>query len=281
MLTPQSNGWYSLNGDVSASQLAELAHLASAAPHGKLDKLELKASLATVRSVRPLASLPIRQWRLWCRATRPAIRQVLQTPGLERLEVLQVSGPGCLRGVGQARSLSAFGAYFGLNAADILAIAECGTLQELRAHGAGLTPKAIDALIALPQLATLDLEDSCFDDRMAKQVARSATITSLDIGHTRITRAGLAHLAGMQQLQSLDLWLTALTAQDLALLLELPRLEALSLGGPEGTPPLDPQPLTELMLAAPALKRVWLEGVALDPTQKQALDAKLESLRLD
>lgn len=49
----------------------------------------------------------------------------------------------------------------------------------------------------MPNLTALDLEGTRFDDKMAEKISRSTTIGSLDVGGTRLTRAGLAHLVTM------------------------------------------------------------------------------------
>lgn len=64
------------------------------------------------------------------------------------------------------------------------------------------------------------------------------------------------------------------------MLLALPNLEYVSLGGNGDTPPLDADALTTLILESRSLKRVWLDGVQLEHRHREALDAKLESLRV-
>lgn len=84
----------------------------------------------------------------------------------------------------------------------------------------------------------------------------------------------------MKQLGSLDLWATDLKERDLWLLVYLPNLEYVSLGNHDEMPPLNSELITQLLLDCPRLKRVWLDGINLEPTQKKALEAKLDSLRI-
>lgn len=114
---------------------------------------------------------------------------------------------------------------------------------------------------------------------MVRRISRSTTITSLEIGGTRLTRKGLQHLVNMQQLEALDIWATRLSLEDLRLLPALGRLEYLSLGEYYGIHSLDPAGVVEVLLAMPGLKRVWLDGVRLDAVQKAMLEARFERFR--
>ena len=84
----------------------------------------------------------------------------------------------------------------------------------------------------------------------------------------------------MKQLRSLDLWATNLSGSDIQSLLNLPNLEYLSLGNIDQLPTLNANVVTSLILNMPSLKRVWLDGIAIEPRQRQALEAQLESVRI-
>jgi hypothetical protein len=109
---------------------------------------------------------------------------------------------------------------------------------------------------------------------MAAAVSRSTTLAWLELGTARLTRAGVAHLARMPQLRGLDLWATPVSEADCAMLRELPALEYISLGRYDDAP-LDGAALMPLLLAMPALKRVWL-----DAGQIATLEARFESVRI-
>jgi hypothetical protein len=181
---------------------------------------------------------------------------------------------------GAAADLEIVRANNRMTEADLLQVTQCAQLRELAAQGVELSYQSMSAILALPRLASLDLEATRFDDKMARQTSRSKTITSLEIGGTPITRMGLEHLVQMEQLQSLDLWSTTLNEMDLRLLLNLPHLEYLSLGAYDNLPPLNADEIVKLLLDCPSLKRVWLSGIQLEATQKQALESKLDSLRI-
>jgi hypothetical protein len=270
-----ARGWYSIEGDVEPGLVDELRKM------GAVDNLSLTGiPLVTVELAQRLAGLRVHRLWLWCDITRRALRQLIRLPGLRVLDVLCIKGPGTLGNFRSATGLKEFRCNHYMSEADLLEVAKCAGLQELGAQGALISTRSLAALLSLPELASLDLEATSFDDKMARQVSRSRTITHLDIGSTRITRTGLAHLVRMKQLRSLDLWATQITEDDLQLLLELPDLEYVSLGNHDGLRQLDSETVTRFMLTAPSLKRAWLDGIHLEHTQQQALEARLESLRV-
>lgn len=274
-ISPDSSGWYKLEGSADPAIVQQLAQV------GPIEKLSLtKIPLITVKLARRLAGLPVTQLWLWCDVTRRAMQQVIQLPGLRVLDVLSIRGPGRMAGFRAAADLEVFRANVYMTEVDLLQVTQCTQLRELGAQNAELSYKSMSAILALPSLMSLDLEATRFDDKMAKQTSRSKTIQSLDVGGTRITRIGLEHLVQMEQLCSLDLWATAPNEMDLRLLLSLPNLEYLSLGNYDGLPPLNAFEITKLLLDCPSLKRVWLDGIPLEPSQKQALESKLDSLRI-
>ena len=84
----------------------------------------------------------------------------------------------------------------------------------------------------------------------------------------------------MKQLRSLDLWATNLVEDDFDLLRQLPALEYISIGGYAHLPSLDSKKIVPLLLSLPALKRVWLDGASITKTERDALEEKLEELRI-
>ena len=268
-------GWYGLERDVTPEAVAQL-HV-----HSPVVKLSLtKIPLVSVRLARRLHGLHVDRLWLWSTVTRRAMRHIVQLPGLRVLDVLDIRGPDILGSFHRAHQLEEFRANCGLTALDLMEVAQCGSLRELGAQNAALTQDALAAILELPQLRTLDVEATRFDDKLAKQLSRSPTIEALDVGATRLTGAGLAHLTHMQQLKSLDLWATRITETDLPLLLQFPQLEYLSLGNYDGFQQLNAEAVCNTILQLPSIKRVWLDGMHLQPAQKDALEQKLESLRV-
>ena len=268
-------GWYGLERDVTPEAVAQL-HV-----HSPVVKLSLtKIPLVCVKLAQRLHGLHVARLWLWTTVTRRAMRHIVQLPGLRVLDVLDIRGPGILGSFHRARQLEEFRANCGLKAMDLIEVAQCGSLKELGAQNAELTRDALAAILELPQLRTLDVEATRFDDKLAKQLGRSPTIEALDVGATRLTGAGLAHLTHMQQLKSLDLWATHITETDLPLLLQFPQLEYISLGNYDGFQQLDAEAVCNTIFQLPHIKRVWLDGMHLQPAQKEALEQKLESLRV-
>lgn len=236
--------------------------------------------LLDARRAKHLHALPPTRW-LWLRGatTRAGIRQIIRIPGLETLDVMQLRGPGAVSGFGDVAGLRSLRINGWLHARDLRGIAASPSIETLGAQGAELTPRALDALLAMPRLRALDLEGTDFDDAMALAVSRSTTLEHLELGKTRLTGTGVAHLARMPRLRGLDLWATPVSEADCAMLRELPALEYVSLGGYDDAP-LDGAALLPLLLAMPALKRVWLDGARLDRDQIAALEARFESVRI-
>lgn len=274
MISPDEDGWYHFKTELAPDVIDGLSMLAAPV------KLKLTGvPLVTVKFAKRLAPLKIDELWLWSDVTRRAMRYLIQLPELREVNILCIRGPGAMANFSKASRLEIFRANHFMTEADLLELTRCETLREIGAQNADLTVSAMSALLALPQLTTLDLEATRFDDRMARWTSRSTTLQHLDLGATRLTGVGLAHLVRMRQLRSLDLWATDLDESDLRLLSDLPELEYLSIGNVDWLPSLDPEKVTALLLELPKLKRVWLDGIHLEAGQRQALEAKLEYLR--
>lgn len=275
-VTPDSQGWYSINGDLTHEAIESL-HVV-----GHIDKLSItKARLITVDLAKRLRKLHSVQWLcLWCDVTRSAMRHIVQIPELAVLDVLNIKPPGILTDFDLATNLQTVRANNFLKENDVLEIAKCPFIQELGIQNAEITPTVIDALLSLEQLKALDVEGSLFDDQMAQRLSTSTVIESLEIGATKITRAGLQHLISMKQLRFLDLWATNLVEDDLDLLRQLPALEYICIGGYDHLPSLDSKKIIPLLLSLSTLKRVWLDGININTVEREALEEKLELLRI-
>lgn len=269
------HGSFTLERDIDPAMVRQLF---GAAPIAKLTIH--KAPRLTVRLAQRLAGLPVDHLNLWSEVTRRALRDFITLPGLRALDVLALCGAGRVVGFGKSR-LEVVRINHYLRESELLEIARCESLRELGAQNANLTPRALAALLALPQLTTLDVEATRFDDRMARRISRSTTLAKLDLGGVPITGAGLEHLVRMEQLRELDLWATGVTGADLHLLAQLPNLEYVSLGHYGGMSTLDAELVTQTLLALPALRRVWLDGIRLAPAQRKALEERLEHVRLN
>lgn len=275
-MLPDKHGCYSLEGGIPLQAMEELAQL------GVVERLSItKMPLLTIKLAERLERIRVKRLWLWCRVTARAMRHVIRIPSLRELDVFGIERSGRLPSFGDALQLQVLRANHGMSEDDLCQVAQCAGLRHLGAQGAELTRTSLSAILALPALNELDLESTHFDDAMAKRLSRSTTIQSLDIGATRLTRVGLAHLVQMPQLRALDLWATRIGHDDLGLLRTLPDLEYVSLGSDDGADAaLDPNAVTKLLLDLPSLKRVWLDGVGLEASQRAALEAKLESLRV-
>ena len=275
MLLPDEHGTYTLEGDISPEAIQSLLCVG---PIGEL--LLTRIPLVTVKLAKRMASLQVK--RLWIRGdvTRCAMRHIIPLPGLRYLNVSCMTSAAQLANFSKADCLEGFRSDLGMTEQDLLQVTQCASLRDLGAQNAALSPAVVSAIVSMPHLTTLDVEGTRFDDKMAKQISRSKTITSLHLGATRMTRAGLECLMLMEQLHALDLWALALNEKDLERLLDLPNLEFISLGGDAHAPPLDPRAVTALILACPSLRHVWLDGVELLAGQRQALEAKLAWLRI-
>ena len=274
-ISTDPRGWYTLEHDIDPAVVEQLRQV------GPIDKLSAtKIPLVTVKLARRLSGLRVHNLWLWSDVTRRAMRQIVQIQGLRVLDVLCMKGPGKLENFRRAETLETFRANHYMTEADLMEVTQCTQLVELGAQGAELSTKSVAAILALPNLTSLDLESTRFNDSIAKKVSRSKTIESLDVGATHVTGVGLEHLAQMKQIRSIDLWATDITEADLRLLLEMPNLEYVSLGNCDGCQQLDAEKVASVILESPSLKRVWLDGIRLNEVQKSALETKLECLRV-
>jgi len=274
-ISPDQDGWYYLGNELSPEAIEEIGSLAAPVNLKMTGKVSPTTAL-----IKRLASLKVDRLWLWCDVNRHSMKYLVELPALRVLDICSLAGSGEMANFSNAHHLEEFRANSSMTEGDLLQLAQCGTLREIGAQNAALSKPAMSALLALPHIETLDLEATCFDDRMARWTSRSTTITSLELGGTRISAVGLEHLVRMQQLRSLDLWATNLNETHLALLTGLPNLEYVSLGGYDWLPSLDAEAVTSLLLGLPKLKRAWLDGVDLESSQRQALESKLDYLRL-
>ncbi len=180
------------------------------------------------------------------------------------------------KGFERAADLEMFRIDLSLTGADLLEVLQVPRLTELGAQHAQVTPAVAEAFAAAPALWHLDLECAELDDAAVEILSRSETIEMLEIGHTAVTAASLRDVARMQQLRGLDIWMTDIAPADLAMLEAVPEFEYLSVGGGQGQTRLLAADVIPQLEAMPALKRVWLDRIALTEAETARLRARLE-----
>ncbi len=268
--------WTKLHGPFGVADLRALA------PLGRINKLSItELPLLTIALSRGFASLKSvsRLW-IWCKVTRGSVRHIVSIPGLQILEILYVRHPGKLAGFSAAASLEVFRCNIGMSSNDLIEIATSRSIKDLGAQSATLTTAAMSALIAMPSLASLDIEGSNFDDVFAEQISASRSLLSLDVGATRLTRKGLKHLCRMKQLKSLDLWATDIEEADIALLGDLPCLEYLSLGQAYDETNFNADTLLPKLKAIKSLSRIWIDGVPVSAPTRRKYEKHFESVKI-
>jgi Leucine-rich repeat (LRR) protein len=208
------------------------------------------------------------------------MRSVIGIRGLRILDVLSITSPGRLEGFASATSLETFRGNHYLTEEDLLEVTTCKSLREIGIQNAALSSRALEALLALPRLETLDVEATVFDDAMAKRISTSKHLRSLDVGATKLSRRGLMYICRMRQLRSLDLWATRIEEEDVELLSQLPNLEYVSIGDAEGNTKFNAKTLLPRLAAIRSLQRVWLDGVIVSPGQKAKLESRFSTVRV-
>ena len=206
------------------------------------------------------------------------MRHVISIPGLEGLQLRGIRHPGVLENFEGATEIKTFLCDF-LSDDDLLAIARLPNLEDLAAQTATLSARALEAILRMPKLRKLDLEETELDDDMATALPSSSTLEALDIGATRVTAVGLRSICTMSQLRHLDIWALDIQEEDLELLGSLPNLEYLSLGGYEGQTTLTSKGVLPRLAQLPSLKRIWLDGIALSSNERAALEKRYEYVR--
>jgi hypothetical protein len=114
---------------------------------------------------------------------------------------------------------------------------------------------------------------------MAATVAGSTSIKHLEVGASKLTSTGLGVISGMEQLQSLDIWAVDIAEKDLELLFNLPNLEYLSIGGVDEQTVLTSKGVLPRLKEMSSLKKVWLDGIPLTPSEKSELEERYEYFR--
>jgi hypothetical protein len=273
-----NNGWVDIKSPITIEKLKRLRK------YEHIERLASKQdSLLTVNIAKNFCLLrSVNQIWLWCDVTRAALRYVVAINNLKFLDVLCIKGVGKLGNFAEASTLERFlcshAAY--LTYDDLTEISSCKSLKSIYLNTCTLESKVIYKFLELPNLNTLELEDSNFDDTMAAYLCESKTIKALEIGNTRLTRRGLLDICKMKQLKALDIWATGVKEADLDLLIDLPNLEYLSVGQSYDDNTFSAQNLLQKLDAIKSLKRVWLDGVKFNQKEKAILENKYEQVRI-
>jgi len=207
------------------------------------------------------------------------MRNIITIPNLEVIDILEIRHPGKLVNFAGASKLREFRCNHYMIEDDLIEIAKLPALQELGAQNSAVTPKALEALLHIQTLESLDLEATLFNDAMATIVAKSKIIKHLHIGASNVTSKGLSKITRMEQLQSLDIWANDINEKDLELLYSLPKLEYLSIGGVEEQTLLTSKCVLPFLNKMPSLKKVWLDGVSLTECEEKELTERYEYFR--
>lgn len=265
----------SLEGPFGARELRELC------TQGSFGNLYLtKQHPITAKIAKELSTLSsVRQIWLWCEITRTAMRHVISLPDLEVVDVLRFRHPGALENFAGATEIKEFRCNGHMSEADLIEVSSLPNLLELAAHSATVTMKAIDALLGIPKLSSLDLEDTALDDNMVAALAASTSIEKLEIGNTRVTAKGLRSLCTMTQLRELDIWSLDIQEEDLDILTELPKLEYLSIGSYFEPTKFTGKGVLPRLAKLPSLKRVWLDEIELSDSEKADLEKRYENVQ--
>lgn len=145
----------------------------------------------------------------------------------------------------------------------------------LERSGDGLT-----AIVSNGSVEETDLECSTFDDWHAGILSESTTLTSLEVGATRMTRSGLRKICRMRQLKRLDIWATRIEETDLDMLASLENLEYLSIGSHDDQTDFTPAGTFPRLERLPSLKKLWLDGFRVSKGEWEYLNDRYEEVRV-
>ena len=260
----------SVKGPYSADTLKSLA------TYDEIENLSLTGlKNLTVKIAEGLCHLKsVKELFLWSTVNRTAMRHVITIPNLEVLDILAIDNPGKLVKFSEATELKTFRCNHYMSEADLLEISNLPKIQEIGAQSSEITKRALDALLCLPNLTNIDLEATAFSDNLAAIIATSKTIKHLSIGASKLTARGLQSISAMSQLESLDIWSVNINEADLAPVSKLQNLQYLSVGGHEGQTRLTFKGIMPHINQLPALRSLWLDGIALSKTEILDMNTK-------
>ena len=269
------------NKNISIDGIYSERDLQKLEKYSQIEKLSLTGrENITIKLAKSLANLKsVKHLFLWSSVNRTAIKHIISIPDLEILDILELQNPGKLKGFSEAINLKEFRCNHYMSEADLIELATLPKIQEIGAQNAELTKKSLESLLKLPHLINIDLEATNFNDHNAAMVANSTTIKHLSISATKLTSKGLAKISQMSQLKSLDIWSTDIFEKDLDHLKKLQNLEYLSIGGYEQQTRLTFKSIKQYLEQIPTLKKVWLDGIALNKTETKEMESKYDYFR--
>ncbi len=265
-----------IEGSISKNHIDEFSKY----PH--FDEIYIRnEKLITERVAKKFNTIhSVHSMELWCDITRAAARYVISLPNLQKLFIFGLKPPGKLAGCKDAECLTDLRCDFDLREADLIELAKLPVLTTLGAQYAEITVKALELLLEMPSLTSLDFESSNFNDEFAYVVSQSKRITKLEIGGTEITRKGLKNICSMKQLKELDIWATSTGEQEIDMLSSLPNLEYLSIGGHEEQTKFTAEGTLPRLQKIKSLKRIWLDGLRVTKDEWEYLNSRYEHVRV-
>lgn len=239
-----------------------------------------RIGLFDVKLAREVSSWqPIKKINLWTKTTKAALRQLITTPEVEEINLGSLCKHGSLNGMPKPETLHTLRCGW-LSSDDLREIADLPGLRVLGAQNSSLSHAAVSRLVGMEALMDLDLEASDLTDVLASILSTSTKIVSLAIGATRVGPKGLQSICRMAQLRELDIWALKIQESDLDCLAALGNLEYLSVGGHQEQTVLTAKGVLPRIARLAALKRLWLDGIALTEDEADQLERRYERVRI-
>jgi hypothetical protein len=266
---------------VSLDAATSLRRVRSLNPNKPIDALSISGiRLFDEKLAREVSSWqPIKKVSLWTKTTKAALRQLLVTPGVEEINVLDLSKHGSLQGMPKPDALHTLRCGW-LSSEDLRKIAGLPGLRTLGAQYSSLSHAAVSRLVTMEALVDLDLEGSDLTDELAAILSTSTKIVSLAIGASRVGPKGLQSICRMAQLRELDIWALGIQESDLDFLGALGNLEYLSVGGYQEQTVLTATGVLPRIARLSSLKRLWLDGIALREDEAALLERRYDRVRI-
>jgi hypothetical protein len=138
---------------------------------------------------------------------------------------------------------------------------DLSTIHHLNLSRTQVTDRIMEILQAHPEIRELDITDTKVGDEGLRFLPLAKSLEVLGLGsieppyESKITDAGIVHVAGLKALKHLDLFATAVTADGLKVVGELPSLECLGMSAKQ----VSEDSIASLQ-RAPKLRKIILIG---------------------